>query len=76
MAEKRIIAIAVSPTAYDEIRRLKGQRTWSGYVLGLTLLENPENKILNDELANLTKHKPNGKKAKASKSEPKTKKEV
>lgn len=65
---KRIIAIAVSPKAYDEISNLKGDRTWTKWLLFLMLLENPTNEVLNNELLGFTKLKleaePKPKKAK------------
>ena len=54
---KRIIAIAVSPRAYGEILTLKGDRTWTKWLLYLTLLENPTNETLTDELLELVKAK-------------------
>lgn len=57
MADRRIIAIAVTPKAYDEIQKLKSDRTWTGYLIELVLLENPRNQVLTDELANLPKKK-------------------
>ena len=67
MADRRIIAIAVSPKAYDEIQKLKGGRTWTGYVIELALLENPQNQVLTDELANLPKKEVKEQKPKAKK---------
>ena len=59
MADRRIIAIAVTPKAYDEIQRLKGNRTWTQYVLEGMVILHPKNQILEDEY-------------KASQKEPKT----
>ena len=66
---KRIIAIAVSPKAYDEILKLKGERTWTKWLLELMLLEKPGHEVLYTELSDLTKLKaePKPKKAKAEK---------
>lgn len=79
-SDRRIIAIAVSPKAYDEILTLKKDRTWTKWLVELMLLENPTNEILKDEFSELTKTKeekpkaePKPKKAKAkveAKSEP------
>ena len=74
MADRRIIAIAVSPKAYDEIQKLKGVRTWTGYVIELALLENPQNQVLTDELANLPKKEVKEQKPKAEKKAKKVKK--
>ncbi|GAH64060.1 unnamed protein product [marine sediment metagenome] len=74
MADRRIIAIAVSPKAYDEIQKLKGDRTWTDYVIELALLENPQNQVLTDELANLPKKEVKEQKPKAEKKAKKVKK--
>lgn len=74
MADRRIIAIAVTPKAYDEIQKLKGDRTWTGYVIELALLENPQNQVLADELANLPKKEVKEQKPKAEKKAKKEKK--
>jgi len=74
MAGRRIIAIAVTPKAYDEIQKLKGDRTWTGYVIELALLENPQNQVLTDELANLLKKEVKEQKPKAEKKAKKEKK--
>jgi len=74
MADRRIIAIAVTPKAYDEIQKLKGDRTWTGYVIELALLENPQNQVLTDELANLPKKEVKEQKPKAEKKAKKEKK--
>jgi len=52
---RRIITIAVSPKAYDEIAKLKGDRTWTGWLLQLMQQEYPDNKVIQDEIANLPK---------------------
>jgi len=76
MADKRIIAIAVSPKAYDEILKLKGDRTWTEWLLELMLLENATNEVLQSELTkpkaievptpiSIEKAEPKPKKAKA-----------
>jgi len=54
---KRIIAIAVSPKAYDEILTLKGERTWTKWLLELMLLEKPGHEVLYAELSDLVKPK-------------------
>lgn len=60
--EKRIIAISVSLKAFDEVQRLRGERTWTGWLLQLIAKEHPDNQVIKDEIANLPK-----KKAKAEK---------
>ena len=57
MPDKRIIAIQVSPRAYDEIQMLRGERTWTKYLLELMTLENPQNEVLTAELLELGKPK-------------------
>lgn len=74
MADRRIIAIAVTPKAYDEIQKLKSDRTWTGYLIELVLLENPRNQVLTDELANLPKKEVKEQKPKAEKKAKKEKK--
>ena len=82
MAEKRIIAIAVSPRAYDEVLKLKGKVTWTDFTLRAVNALVGSNAILEEEIANLPKPKPKAekpkskkdKKAKAEKSKPETKK--
>ena len=82
MAEKRIIAIAVSPRAYDEILKLKGKVTWTDFTLRAVNALAGSNAILEEEIANLPKPKPKAekpkpkkeKKSKAEKSKPETKK--
>ena len=69
-ADKRIIAIAVSPRAYDEILKLKGERTWTKWLLELMSIENPTNEVLTDELLELVKPK-----TEKPKTQPKPKKE-
>jgi hypothetical protein len=67
---KRIIAIAVSPSAYDEILNLKKGRTWTRWLVELMLLEAPTSKILNKEMQGLTKKpkaEPKAEKVKAEK---------
>lgn len=67
MADRRIIAISVSPKAYDEIQKLKGKRTWTRWALEMALLENPDNDALKAELASLSKHEPKAEKPKSVK---------
>lgn len=54
---KRIIAIAVSPRAYDEILTLKSERTWTQWLLELMSIENPMDEVIADELLELVKPK-------------------
>ena len=68
-SDKRIIAIAVPPKAYDEILKLKGARTWTKWLIELMLLENPTNEILNNEMHGFTEPK-----AEKPKAEPKPRK--
>ena len=83
--ERRIIAIQMLPKAYDEIQRLKGEETWTRFIIQCVLAKVGDNSILQDELASLTKEpkaeKPKAKKEKKAKvekaePEPETKKEV
>ena len=69
MVEKRIIAIAVSPRAYDEILKLKGKVTWTDFTLRAVNALVGSNAILEEEIANLPRPKP-----KAAKPEPKKEK--
>jgi hypothetical protein len=67
---RRIIAIAVSPTAYDELLKLKGKRTWNSYLLHMALLDQPHNTILQSELDSQPKPKePKAEKPKKEKKE-------
>ena len=52
--EKRIIAIQMLPKAYDEILRLKGEETWTRFIIQCVLAKVGDNSILQDELASLT----------------------
>ena len=63
MPDRRIIAISASLGAYDELQKIKANRTWTGYMLQLALLEQPDNETLKSELANLPKHEPKEQKA-------------
>lgn len=80
MPDRRIIAIAVSPRAYDEILKLKGKVTWTDFTLRAVNALIGSNAILEEEIANLPKPKPKAekpkpkkeKKAKAEKTEPET----
>jgi len=82
MPDRRIIAIAVSPRAYDEILKLKGKVTWTDFTLRAVNALVGSNAILEEEIANLPKPKPKAekpkpkkeKKAKAEKTGPETKK--
>lgn len=69
MPDRRIIAIAVSPRAYDEILKLKGKVTWTRWAVEMALLEHPDNETLKTELASLPKHEPKDKKEKKTKAE-------
>jgi len=53
--EKRIIAIQMLPKAYDEIQRLKGEETWTRFIIQCILAKVGDNSILQDELASLVK---------------------
>jgi hypothetical protein len=55
--DKRVIAIQVTPKAYDEIQRLKGELTWARFTIECVLARVGDNSILQDELANLPKPK-------------------
>jgi len=61
---KRIIAIQMLPKAYDEIQRLKGEETWTRFIIQCVLAKVGDNSILQDELASL-EEKPKAKKPKA-----------
>ena len=82
MPDRRIIAIAVSPRAYDEILKLKGKVTWTDFTLRAVNALVGSNAILEEEIANLPRPKPKAekpkskkeKKAKAEKTGPETKK--
>ena len=71
---KRIIAVAVSPKAYDEILTLKGDRTWTRWLVELMLLQNPTNEILQGEFSELTKTKEEKPKAEPKAEKPKAEK--
>lgn len=71
MPDRRIIAIAVSPRAYDEILKLKGKVTWTDFTLRAVNALIGSNAILEEEIANLPKPKP-----KAEKPEPKKEKKA
>ena len=51
--ERRIIAIQMLPKAYDEIQRLKGEETWTRFIIQCVLAKVGDNSILQDELASL-----------------------
>lgn len=56
MSDRRIIAIAVTPTAYDEILKLKGDETWTSFVIRSVMQNIPGgNTILEAEHAALPK---------------------
>ena len=69
--ERRIIAIQMLPKAYDEIQRLKGEETWTRFIIQCVLAKAGDNSILKDELASLTKES----KEQKPKAEKKAKKE-
>lgn len=74
MPDRRIIAIAVTPPAYDEIIKLKGKDTWTAFVLHATVKYVGGNEILEREIDALpTKKEPKPKAEKKAK-EPKAKK--
>lgn len=58
MPDRRIIAIAVSPRAYDEILKLKGKVTWTDFTLRAVNALVGSNAILEEEIANLPRPKP------------------
>ncbi len=82
MPDRRIIAIAVSPRAYDEVLKLKGKVTWTDFTLRAVNALVGSNAILEEEIANLPRPKPKAekpkskkeKKSKAEKSKPEAKK--
>lgn len=51
--DKRIIAIQMLPKAYDEIQRLKGEETWTRFIIECVRAKVGNNTILQDELATL-----------------------
>ena len=53
--ERRIIAIQMLPKAYDEIQKLKGEETWTRFIIQCVLAKVGDNSILQDELASLVK---------------------
>ena len=55
--DKRIIAIQMLPTAYDEIQRLKGEETWTRFIIECVLAKVGNNDILQGELESLIKAK-------------------
>jgi len=63
---KRIIAIQMLPKAYDEIQRLKGEETWTRFIIECVLAKVGDNGILQDELKSLVKE-PKAEKSKAKK---------
>jgi len=65
--ERRIIAISVSPPAYDEIQKLKGERTWTRWALEMALIEHPDNEVIKAELENQPKKEPKPEKPKKAK---------
>jgi len=77
MADRRIIAIAVAPKAYDEIQKLKGKETWTSFVINAVVKLVGGNEILEAELDALPKKaepKPKVEKPKAEKKAKKGKK--
>lgn len=70
MPDRRIIAIAVTPKAYDEILKLKGKSTWTNFTLMAVVKLVGGNPILEGEIAALPKKaepKPKVEKPKAEK---------
>ena len=67
MPDRRIIAIAVSPRAYDEILKLKGKVTWTDFTLRAVNALVGGNAILEEEIANLPRPKPKAEKPKPKK---------
>jgi hypothetical protein len=55
--DRRVIAIQMLPKAYDEIQRLKGEETWTKFIIECVQAKVGDNSILQDELANLPKPK-------------------
>jgi hypothetical protein len=55
--DRRVIAIQMLPKAYDEIQRLKGEETWTKFIIECALAKVGDNSILQDELSNLPKPK-------------------
>lgn len=53
-----VLAIAVSPTANDEIQRFKGKEGWTGFVIRAVDTLVGGNETLRAELAGLPKHEP------------------
>jgi len=62
---RRIIAVSVSPTAYDEIQRLKGKETWTSFVIRAVDTLVGGNETLKFELDALPKHEPKAEKPRA-----------
>lgn len=73
--ERRIIAIQMLPKAYNEIQRLKGEETWTRFIIQCVLAKVGDNSILQDELASLTKE-PKAEKPKKVKATRKSKAKV
>lgn len=74
MPDRRIIAIAVTPKAYDEILKLKGKDTWTAFVLHATVKYVGGNEILEREIDALPAKKEPKPKAEKKAKEPKSKK--
>lgn len=55
MPDRRIIAIAVTPKAYDEVIKLKGDQTWTHFVLDAIERHVGGNEVLKAELEALPK---------------------
>lgn len=53
--DRRVIAIQMLPGAYTEIQRLKGEETWTKFIIECVIAKVGDNNILKDELASLTK---------------------
>ena len=53
--------------AFDEVQRLRGERTWTGWLLQLIQKEHPDNQVIKDEIATLPQKKEKVKKPKKEK---------
>jgi len=55
--DRRVIAIQMLPAAYTEIQRLKGDETWTKFIIECVIAKAGDNSILKDELASLPEPK-------------------
>lgn len=55
--DRRVIAIQMLPKAYTEIQRLKGEATWSKFIIECVIAKVGNNDILTAELASLPEPK-------------------